>query len=183
MSAAIFSYYKERSFRIFRTACLIILLAVAAGCSANYGRLQADDAVLQNFQNYQPPSGYKYYLYGHSNRYYAIAGINSEFILESRMWRDIDPDSEKFKTAVYWMWDEYFSTNHRIFGAKILDPNGSTAGVYFSAIRFLTVKFGEGNRIELMPDTPFLKGPVAEKENGQFLTGQALKSEYYSQKD
>jgi len=183
MSVALFLYYKERSLPIFRTACLIILLAVATGCSAEYGRLQADDAVLQGFQNSQPPSGYKYYLYGHGNRYYAIAGLNSEFILESRMWREIDPDSEKFRTAVYWMWDESISPNYRIFGAKILDPQGRTAGVYFSAIRFLTVKFGEGNRIELMPDTPFLNGPVGEQENAQSLTGQALKSEYYSQKD
>jgi len=181
MANAFLSYHKKRTFRMVALACLIILPAGVTGCSARYGRLQSDDAVFQSFQNYQPQPGYKYYLYGHSNRYYALAGLDSKYAMESRMWSAIDPDSDKFKTAVYWMWNDNALSNSDVYGANILDPDGNKAGEYYSGIRFVTVKFGEGDRIELMPDTPFLRGPSAENEDEKYLFGQESEPLYYSQ--
>jgi hypothetical protein len=41
-------------------------------------------------------------------------------------------------------------------------------GNWYSSLRFVTVKFGENNRIVLIPDTPFLGGPTADSGSGEF---------------
>ena len=144
-----------------RFAFSILALAAAAswliltGC-ASYGRLQEDVGVMQSFKAGTVPSNYNYYWYGSAGQFYALAGIDPSYALKSRVWKQLSPGSEEFRKAVERMWEDYGYTTS---GAYILNPGRSRIGVWYSSLRYSTVKFGEDHQIMLIPDMPFLGGP------------------------
>lgn len=149
-------------------AVLIFLLAsaVVSGCLGSYGRLDWDPQVTAAFQTHDVRKDFNYYYYGVGNRIFAIAGISADYVFESKMWREARPGTEAFKTLISRAWDNYFYPPHYPEGAYILNPEGKQVGIWFSSLRFITVKFGENNRIFLIPDTPFLGGPEASGPSG-----------------
>ena len=136
---------------------VIIALTLTAGCTANFGSLKQDAQVRQAFEANQVPMDYKYYYYADSEPY-VIFGIEPKYEMDSRMWRDISPDTEEFKEMTRWIWEDY---GYHKFGADILDPNGVKVGIMYTAIRETSVKFVGENQIVVMPHTPFLWGPSA----------------------
>jgi hypothetical protein len=134
----------------------IAVLFLIAGCSGKYGHLKRDFEVKQAFESSQVPSGYKYYYYGYSNRPYAMFGIESKYILNSKMWREVAPNTAEFKEMANWIWEDY---GYNKFGAHVLDPEGNKVGVLYTAIYDTSVKFGDDDRIMVMPGTPYLWGP------------------------
>jgi hypothetical protein len=133
------------------------MLALSVGCAGNFGRLKRDVEVQRAFETNQLPSDYKYYYYGHGEPY-AIFGIEPQYEMDSKMWRDLSPDTEEFRFMIRFMWEDY---GYYKFGADILDPNGKKVGIYYSAIRETAFKFIGDNQIEVIPHTPFLWGPGA----------------------
>jgi len=134
---------------------ITIILALIAGCSANYGSLKRDAEVQQAFESNQLPKEYKYYYYGLSQPY-VIFGIESKYEMDSKMWRDIAPDTAEFKRMILFIWEDY---GYHKFGADMLDPNGAKVGIMYTAIGATSLKFVGNNRIEVMPNNPFLWGP------------------------
>jgi hypothetical protein len=57
------------------------------------------------------------------------------------------------------MWDNYTQLPEYPRGAIIMDPDGEKAGVYFSSLRFVSIKFKPENQVMVMLDTTFLWGP------------------------
>jgi hypothetical protein len=151
--------YKNRQLWYFFLLLVgIFVPALIAGCTAGtYGSLQRDAGVQQAFESNQVPMDYKYYYYGDSEPY-VIFGIEPKYDMKSNVWRDATPDTDDFKEMVRWIWEDY---GYYKFGANILDPEGKKVGVFYSAIRETSVKFIDGNRIMVMPSTPFLWGPTA----------------------
>ncbi len=141
---------------------VIIFLTLVAGCSANYGSLKRDAEVQQAFESNQVPMDYKYYYYGDSEPY-VIFGIEPKYEMDSKMWRDVAPDTAEFKEMTRWIWEDY---GYYKFGADILDPNGSKVGIMYTAIRETSVKFVGDNQIVVIPNTPFLWGPEASRGGG-----------------
>jgi hypothetical protein len=137
---------------------MMILTTLISGCLQNYGRLKHNDEVTRAFQTYQVESNYKYYYYGRTNMPYAIVGIDSDYHMQSRVWREVDRDTEQFKKMIYWVWDDVY-TPFYLSGADITDPSGKKVGVWYSGIWYAAVRFEKNNRIVVMPDTPFLGGP------------------------
>ncbi|MGD9135815.1 MAG: hypothetical protein PVH42_03605 [Desulfobacterales bacterium] len=131
-------------------------LFLLAGCTGTYGSLKRDAEVQQAFESNQVPPEYKYYYYGFDTRPYVIFGIDPDYELNSRVWREVMPEAPEFKEMIRWVWEDY---NYNKFGADILDPQGKKVGVYYSAIRETAVKFVDDNQIIVMPHTPFLWGP------------------------
>ena len=136
----------------------LIVSALISGCFENYGRLRHNNEVTRAFQEYQVEPDYKYYYYGRTNMPYAIVGIDRDYHMRSRVWREVDHDTEEFKKMIYWTWDDNFSPFY-LSGAYITDPGGKKVGVWYSGIWHAAVRFEENNRIVVMPDTPFLRGP------------------------
>ena len=180
MVHSIFLNFKTSIANLWILIGLCIVFSGLTGCAASYGKLQNDPNVLHSFQNNQPPAGYKYYRYGHNNRYYALAGIDAEYLMESMMWSEIKPGSDEFKTAVKWIYDDYAFTQSEVFGANILDGAGNKIGVWYSSIRSVAVKFEEGNRISLIPDTPWMRGPEVGGDGGGFRLGYERHPLYFS---
>ena len=136
-----------------------LILAQVAGCSGTYGRLKTNPEVKQAFVTNQVPEEYNYYYHGLANRPNVVFGIESEYTMDSRIWREVIPNTSEFKELVYWIWEDYYVPNFYAFGADILNPQGKKVGIYYSAIHGTTFKFLEGNQIMVMPNTPFLWGP------------------------
>lgn len=151
------TYNNRQLWYLFPLLAGAFVLALTAGCTAGtYGSLKRDAEVQQAFESNQVPIDYKYYYYGDSEPY-AIFGIEPKYEMKSNMWREAAPDTDDFKEMVRWIWEDY---GYYKFGANILDPEGKKVGVFYSAIRETSVKFIDGNRIMVMPNTPFLWGPT-----------------------
>ena len=138
---------------------VVLAVMLITGCAGNYGSLKRDTQVQQAFEANQVPQTYKYYYYGYDTRPYAIFGIEPEYEMNSKMWREVMPDTAEFHEMTRWIWEDY---GYYKFGADILDPQGKKVGVFYSAIRETSVKFVGGNQIMVMPHTPFLWGPVGD---------------------
>jgi hypothetical protein len=145
--------------------CFLITIMVS-GCLGTYGKLHWDPQVATQFKAYEAERDFNYYYYGVGNRTFAMAGISPEYVMKSRMWREVQPDTEEFKNLVSRAWENSYYHPYDPRGALILDPEGKQVGIWYSSLRFVTVKFGENNRIVLMPDTPFLGGPAADRGSG-----------------
>ena len=145
---------------------IVFLLCLSAyllvGCAGTYGRVTFDDNVTDAFKTYQLPYDLKFYYYGVGNRHYAIVGLESKWELQSRIWRDIDPQTEKFKEAVKYIWEIENRPPYIARGSHIFDTEGNTVGVYFSGL-YATVKFGPENQIQVMPDTVHHEGFLEER--------------------
>ena len=137
------------------TAC-VILLTGFVGCSGRYGSFQRDKEVYHAFENNQVNPDYKYFANSQHPETPAIVGIDPQYKFESKFWREIDSDTEDFKTSVLRIWEDY---GFYKYGANILDPTGKKMGIYYSAVDIKAIKFSEDNKIEIMINTPFLWGP------------------------
>ncbi|MGD9259591.1 MAG: hypothetical protein PVG44_04040 [Desulfobacterales bacterium] len=134
----------------------VLVVPSIVGCSAKYGKLQRDSEVQLAFETNQAPTTYRYYYYGYKSEPYVVFGIDPKFEMDSRVWREVGPDTEEFKEMIRWIWEDY---GYNRFGANILDPYGSKVGVYYSSIRETAFKFKADNQIVVIPHTPFLWGP------------------------
>jgi len=153
---------KNKGSRLLRFCIALDVLIVStmiSGCFENYGRLKHNDEVTRAFQTYQMEPEYKYYYYGRTNMPYAIVGIDRTYHMQSRVWREVDHDTEQFKKMIFWVWDDIFLP-FSLSGAYITDPGGKKVGIWYSGIWYAAIRFEEGNRIVVMPDTPFLGGPT-----------------------
>jgi hypothetical protein len=140
----------------------LVFLITLTGCAGSYGRIKRDAEVTNAFESNQVRSDYTYYYYGFDTRPYAIIGVNPKYDAGSKMWREVDPQSEAFKKMTFWIWEAY---DYYPYGAHILDPAGDKVGLWFSSIRIVAIKFVGENRIMVMPHTPFLYGPAVNNKN------------------
>ena len=134
----------------------MVLLVTFSGCLENYGRVKRNTEVTRAFESNQVPSNYKYYYFGRSNMPYVVIGINPGYSLQSRMWREVEPDTERFKKMTYWIWSDHWYYPR---GANIVDPAGNKIGIWYSSAYWAAVKMkdDQGN-IMIAPDTPWMRG-------------------------
>ncbi len=150
------SNYILNNFNIFKiVSSFLTIILLAVGCSSKYGHLRHDTEVQTAFETNQVPLDYQYYHYGDSEPY-VIFGIEPKYEMDSKLWREVFPDTAEFKYMIRFMWEDY---NYYKFGADILDPGGAKVGIMYTAIRETTVKFNGNNQIMVMPNKPFLWGP------------------------
>ncbi|UCD78562.1 MAG: hypothetical protein JSW26_24655 [Desulfobacterales bacterium] len=143
-----------------------LMAALAAGCAGNYGRYTRDAAVLQSFKDNQVASDYRYYYFGYDTRPYAVIGVEKKYDAGSNLWREVEPNTEKFHYMIRWIWEDY---GYSPYAARILDPSGNPVGILYTSIREVAIKFSGDNRIVVMPHTPFLWGPGANlKSSGRY---------------
>ena len=141
---------------------VLIILMLIAGCSAKYGSLKKNAEVQQAFESNQVPMDYQYYHFSASEPY-VIFGIEPKYEMDSKIWRDVAPDTAEFKEMTRWIWEDY---GYYKFGADILDPNGIKVGIMYTSIRETSVKFADDNKIVVMPNKPFLWGPDGGRGGG-----------------
>ena len=147
-------------------ALCILIAALVSGCLENYGRLNWDPQVATQFQANESQEDFNYYYFGVGNRTFAIAGISNKYSMDSKIWRQVQPDTQDFKDLISRAWVNSYYPPYDPQGAHILDPQGNRVGKWYSSLRFVTVKFAENNRIVIITDKPFLGGPEADAGGG-----------------
>ena len=138
---------------------LLIMLAMIAGCAGNskYGKYKLDAGVQQAFETNQVPREYQYFHYSDSEPY-VLLGLDTSYQMNSRMWREVQSDTEAFEEMIVFIWEDY---GYYKFGADILNPEGKKVGIMYTAIKETSIKFVGENEIVVMPHTPYLWGPTA----------------------
>jgi hypothetical protein len=154
MTSRIFA--KFRSARWLLASFCLGLALITTGCFSSYGRIKSNDSTSRVFESSQLPANYKFYYYGRSKMPYAIIGLDSQYNLKSRLWREVDPDSEAFEKMVEWTWwdTSYYPNYPR--GKDILDPTGKKIGIWYSSARWAAVKMlDDKGTVMIAPDTPW----------------------------
>ena len=142
----------DRHLRHWATILALILSVVAVGCSGSYGRLQRDPQVTKAFDDNTVNPEYQYFYYGRSNQPYIIVGIDRSYYMKSKVWREVEANSDQFKEMVYWIWTDILYAPYYDKGAHILDPQGNRVGLWYSHIWWAAIRFSDDNRVEIMPD-------------------------------
>jgi hypothetical protein len=148
------------------TAC-ILLPAFIGGCMASYGKYARDPEIFNAFNNEQVPLNYHYYYYHSGSFPIAVIGLEKSYNVRSKLWREVEPGTEKFKDLIKWIWEDY---GYSRFGARINDPAGNQVGIIYTSIREVAIKFTDDDTIMIIPHTPFLWGPDANS-GGRYFGG------------
>jgi len=122
-----------------------------------YGSYKRNAEIYQSFQSNQVNRNYTYYYNGVGNQVYAIVGIEPKYRIQSKFWREVEPDTDAFKKLTNQIWDDY---GYQTFGADLLDPAGNKIGIVYTSIYEVAVKFLGDNQIEVLLGTPYLWGPA-----------------------
>ena len=122
-----------------------------------YGSYKRDAEIYQSFQSNQVNPNYTYYYNGVGNQVYAIVGIESKYRIQSKFWRQVEPDTPAFQKLTGQIWEDY---GYRTYGADLLDPAGNKIGIVYTSIYEVAVKFLGDNQIEVLLGTPYLWGPA-----------------------
>ena len=140
---------KIKLIKLFPSIILLSTTFIAlCGCSlSNYGKLKSNPEVTRAFEAYQILPDHKYYYRGTSSRPIAIAGINENFKLDSKLWVEIDPKSKDFRTLIDRVSFQGLGSTTQPWGFTILDKSGNDVGVWFSAIRAAAVQIDENGQI------------------------------------
>ena len=152
MHSRLEKYKYSRFIKFWIALGTLILSAGLSGCFENYGRLKRNPEVTKAFKTNQVENDYRYYYYGRSNQPHLIVGIDSDYHMESFMWREVDHRTDKFADMIYWIWTDILYAYNPELGADILDPQGKKVGIWYSGIWWAAIRIHEDNRIEIMPD-------------------------------
>ena len=139
--------------------CFIILI-ILSGCSmSNYGQLKSNKEATQAFESYQILPDHKYYYRGTYSRPIAVVGIKEDYVLNSKLWVEIDPKTKDFRTLIDRVSLQGSGSTTNPWGFTILDHSGRDVGVWYSAIRAAAVEINEnGQIVNLSPLRTVSKG-------------------------
>ena len=136
-------------------ACLL-MVSLLAGCASkqeirgNNGTLKLSLEVSQIFETYQVLPNHRYYYSGSSTKPKAIIGIDQNYSLDTRLWKEAaDLNSEQLKRWV----DQIlgFRPPVRTFGSSILSASGQKVGIWYSPFDYTTVKVEADNQVMVFP--------------------------------
>jgi len=144
---------------VITLVCLWILAALSGCGVADYGKLKSNPEVAKDFQAYKPLPAHKYYYRGTQSRPSVVAGISENYVLSSKLWVEIDPGSEQFRTIVDRVSLQDVGGRINPWGFTILDNAGNYVGVWYSASGAAAVEIDATGRIvNLSPQTTVTKG-------------------------
>jgi len=135
--------------RIFIAVIFFAMILIPlGGCSlSNYGKLKSNPEIKQSFETYQILPNHKYYFRGVKSRPTVIVGINENYELNSKLWVQIDPESEDFRTIIDRVSLQGMGRAVEPWGFRILDAAGNDVGVWYSAISTAAVQINENRQI------------------------------------
>ena len=144
--------------RVLASASLLLMLLTAfIGCAgSNYGKLQAEKRIQQEFLSYQILPDHNYYYRGVYSRPIVVAGINQNYEMNLTMWIAIDAESKDFKILIDRVGFQGMGNNAEPWGSIILDHHGNQVGVWYSAVRGAAVEVNENRQIITLAPTKFV---------------------------
>ncbi len=143
----VLSILNKRRFFTALTLFSMILTALSGCAMSNYGKLKSSPEIKQSFETYQILPNHKYYYRGVKSRPTVIVGINESYELNLKMWVQIDPKSEDFRTIIDRVSLQGMGRAVEPWGFRILDPAGNDVGVWYSALSNAAVQINENRQI------------------------------------
>ena len=134
---------------------VILALFILAGCAtgANYGKLERNRDLDNMFLRYEVLPEHRYYSTGGFDAPEAILAVHTDYELDNSgdLWRGV-PNVDYGQMRI-WIDTIAPEQNYRYsngyFAAYILNPTGKRVGVWYSIEPQTTVKFLEGNKIQV----------------------------------
>ncbi len=114
---------------------------------SSYGQLKSNKEATQAFESYQILPDHKYYYRGTYSRPIAVVGIKEDYVLNSKLWVEIDLKSKDFRTLINKVSLQGSGSTTHPWGFIILDHSGRDVGVWYSAIRAAAVEINENGQI------------------------------------
>lgn len=119
--------------------------ALIAGCAIGDYHYRSSLEISRQFENGEIVSGYRYYVSGPEIKPIAIVAISADYRMQSEHWRGIDLDSASLKALVelisYVMGSEYKEDQVIPNGARIIGPDGTMVGMWYSVYDYSPVTF------------------------------------------
>ncbi len=150
---------KSRSF-CKRTHChalamvaATLWIAVLGACATGISFYQRSYDVTTQFERGIVLENHSYYVGGPTSKPNAIVAITANYTLESEHWRQIHVTSESLRKTVsrigHVVGAEYKKNQMIHNGARMIAPDGSLVGFWYSVYDYSQVRISEGNRIYL----------------------------------
>ena len=142
---------------------VILALFLLAGCATggNYGKLERNRDLDNMFLRYEVLPDHRYYSTGGFDAPSAILAVHTDYELDNsgNLWRGVpNVDSGQMRRWIDTIAPEQNYRAGGYFAAYILDPNGKRVGAWYSIEPQTTVKFLEGNKIQVW--TPHLSPDI-----------------------
>ena len=140
--------------RLFSLLAALLALFLVISCTGgNYGTMQRDRDLNNKFLNYEVLPDYRYYTTGGYDAPNAILAIHRDYDLDNaaNLWVPVPHvDSAQMRKWIDTIAPEQnYRYSGAYFAAYILDPNGKKVGIWYAYDPNTTVKFLEGNKIQV----------------------------------
>jgi len=148
--------------RLSTLLAAILTLFLLAGCvtgGGNYGKLDRDRDLDNMFLKYEVLPDHRYYTTGGFHAPDAILAVHTDYELDNsgNLWRGIpNVDTAQMRIWIDTIAPEQIMGPRGYFAAYILDPTGKRVGAWYSIEPQTTVKFLEGNKIQVWTPSPSL---------------------------
>ena len=151
---------------IFNPVCILVtkylgtlvLILICSCATANHGSLSRSQDVAHAFETFQVFADHRYYLLNQENDPYAVVALQSNYAISDPMWRELDPNSEKFKKVIGLVegFPVYF--NFRPYGSYILDHPMNRIGYWYSSLRVVSINVDNAyQKVYINTEKPWLQ--------------------------
>ena len=136
---------------LIATLIIYVVAGLLAGCatSGTKGIMQPSQELNQKFLNYEVILDYNYYYSGSFERPNAILGLHKDYQLVSQLWQSAQISSAQLAKWIGAIAPEEYRGPSGYIASYILDPDGRKIGIWYSIQNTTTVKFLEGNKIQV----------------------------------
>lgn len=157
--------------KIVRIMMLAVVLTLAGTQAlqaflSQYGSLSLSGKTKKCFETYQIVEGCRYYTSGTENKPQGIIGIRKEYELRSSLWKEIPANGEALEKAVRGMRGSEGESQESLYGADILEPDGTLIGYWYADKRSTVIKMIEGKTVEIYPPSTSSDGSGAGGSSG-----------------
>ncbi|MFH1019597.1 MAG: hypothetical protein V1782_03130 [Pseudomonadota bacterium] len=123
---------QPRQSRTFLITALVMLAFAAAGCMIPQVTFQRDAGVNAAFEGAVVLPDYDYYYSGPEAQPLAIIGIRHGYRFEQGFWKPVALTEGQLREWVWMIDTATRSTRVSYYGAKILAPDGTEIGIWYS---------------------------------------------------
>ena len=84
------------NFRTTLIGAMVLSIALLGGCATGTSNLKPSSDVAGKFQRNEIMEGYRYFHYsvGFDRRTYAVIGLEPPYVVDSRLWREVEDSGE-----------------------------------------------------------------------------------------
>lgn len=135
------------------TSSMILFVALAFACfgcagllAGKYGSIVPDGSATTAFESFQLDAGLNYYVSGADEYPNALLGLNKDYVLDSTLWKRIDPTPARFRDLVLQMQTRAWQVGQRQYGFAVVDDQGRRIGIWYSILPARTLVVMKGDR-------------------------------------